>query len=262
MVNWQLNFALLQVLSYPGKQYPDVCEKEDYTPEDLLCVQCAPLSILHCRARLQWWREHRSWTSNDWASVLFSDESRFSLSSDRRRQPIWHESGAACRPENILERDRYHQGSVMVWAGIMVNGRTPLHVLQSGSMTGARYITEVLLPHVRLLSGAFGPAFRFMHDNATCHRTISVQDCLDSEDIQRLVWPSCSPDLNPIENVWEALGRRIAARRYPPTNQDILIRALKEEWDNLPQQLLDHVVQSMPRRLESCIALRGGHIPY
>ncbi|GFX49096.1 transposable element Tc1 transposase [Trichonephila clavipes] len=87
-----------------------------------------------------------------------------------------------------------------------------------------------------------------MDDNATCHRTLAVQDCLDSEDIQRLVWPACSPDLNPIENVWDALGRQVAGRNYPPTNKNTLIRALTEGWDKLPQQLLDNVVQSMVRR--------------
>ncbi|GFV17625.1 hypothetical protein TNCV_4406611 [Trichonephila clavipes] len=84
-----------------------------------------------------------------------------------------------------------------------------------------------------------------MDDNATCHRTLAVQDCLDSEGIQRLVWPARSPDLNPIENVWDALGRQVAGRNYPPTNKNTLIRALTEEWDKLPQQLLDNVVQSM-----------------
>ncbi|GFT86562.1 uncharacterized protein TNCV_641371 [Trichonephila clavipes] len=100
-----------------------------------------------------------------------------------------------------------------------------------------------------------------MDDNATCHRTLAVQDCLDSEGIQRLVWPARSPDLNPIENVWDALGRQVAGRDYPPTNKNTLIRALTEEWDKLPQQLLDNVVQSMVRRVECCITLHGGHIP-
>ncbi|GFW92227.1 uncharacterized protein TNCV_3541131 [Trichonephila clavipes] len=84
-----------------------------------------------------------------------------------------------------------------------------------------------------------------MDDNAICHRTLAVQDCLDSEGIQRLVWPARSPDLNPIENVWDALGRQVAGRNYPPTNKNTLIRALTEEWEKLPQQLLDNVVQSM-----------------
>ncbi|GFW56297.1 transposable element Tcb2 transposase [Trichonephila clavipes] len=198
----------------------------------------------HRTARLQWCREHHNWTEQDWACVLFSDESRFSLSSDCRRQLIWRESGTAYRPENIQEKDRYPTCSIMVWAGIMINGRTRLHVVANGTMMGQQYIDEVLLPHVRLFRGAVGDKFVFMDDNATCHRTLAVQDCLDSEGIQRLVWPARSPDLNPIENVWDALGRQVAGRNCPPTNKNTLIRALTEEWDKLPQQLQDNVVQS------------------
>ncbi|GFU64737.1 transposable element Tcb2 transposase [Trichonephila clavipes] len=201
-------------------------------------VVCVPLSRQHRTARLQWCREHHNWTQQDWACVLFSDE------------------------KNIQEKDRYPTCSIMVWAGIMINGRTLLHVVANGTMTGQRYIDEVLLPHVRLFRGAVGDKFVFMDDNATCHRTLTVQDCLDSEGIQRLVWPARSPDLNPIENVWDALGRQVAGRNYPSINKNTLIRALREEWDKLPQQLLDNVVQSMVRRVECCITLHGGRIPY
>ncbi|GFV43197.1 transposable element Tcb2 transposase [Trichonephila clavipes] len=187
-------------------------------------VVCVPMTRQHHTARLQWCREHHNWTEQDWACVLFSDESRFSLSSDCRRQLIWRESGTAYRPENIQEKDRYPTCSIMVWVGIMINGPTRLHVVANGTMTGQLYIDEVLLPHVRLFRGA-----------------------VDSEGIQRLVWPARSPDLNPIENVWDALGRQVAGRNYPPTNKNTLIRALTEEWDKLPQQLLDNVVQSRPR---------------
>ncbi|GFW04080.1 transposable element Tcb2 transposase [Trichonephila clavipes] len=197
-------------------------------------VACVPLTRQHRTARLQWCSEHHNWTEQDWACVLFSDESRFSLSSDCRRQLIWRESGTTYRPENIQEKDRYPTCSIMVWAGIMINGRTRLHVVANGTMTAQRYIDEVLLPHVRLFRGAVGDKFVFMDDNATCHRTLTVQDCLDSEGIQRLVWPARFSDLNPIENVWNALGRQVAGRNCPPTNKNILIRALTEEWDKLP----------------------------
>ncbi|GFX54923.1 hypothetical protein TNCV_3318401 [Trichonephila clavipes] len=83
----------------------------------------------------------------------------------------------------------------------MINDPMRLHVVANGTMTGKRYIDDILLPY----------------------------DCLDSEGIQRLVWPARSPDLNPIENVWDALGRKIAGRNYPPTNKNTLILALTEE---------------------------------
>ncbi|GFW52816.1 transposable element Tcb2 transposase [Trichonephila clavipes] len=140
-------------------------------------VVCVPLTRQHRTDRLQWCREHHNWTEQDWACVLFSDE------------------------KNIQEKDRYPTCSIMVWAGLMINGRTRLHVVANGTMTGQRYIDEVLLPHVRLLRGTVGDKFVFMDDNATCHRTVAVQDCLDSEGIQHLVWPACSPDLSPIETV-------------------------------------------------------------
>ncbi|GFY20988.1 transposable element Tcb2 transposase [Trichonephila clavipes] len=206
-------------------------------------VVCVPLTRQHRTARGQWCREHHNCTEQDWACVLFSDESRFSLSSDCRRQLIWRESGTAYRPENIQEKDRYPTCSIMVWAGIMMNGRTRLHVVANGTMTGQRYIDEVLLPHVGLFRGAVGDKFVFMDDNATCHRTLAVLDCLDSEGIQRLVWPARFPDLNPIENVWDALGRQVAGRKLSSDKKNTLIRALTEEWDKLPQQLLDNVVQ-------------------
>ncbi|GFW81488.1 transposable element Tcb1 transposase [Trichonephila clavipes] len=134
------------------------------------CCVCVPLTRQHRTARLQWCREHHNWTEQDWACVLFSDESRFSLSSDCRRQLIWRESGTAYRVENIQEKERYPTCSIMVWAG-----RARLHVVVNGTMTGQRYIDEVLLPHVRLFRGAVGDKFVFMDDNANCHRTLAVQ---------------------------------------------------------------------------------------
>ncbi|GFX73473.1 transposable element Tcb2 transposase [Trichonephila clavipes] len=143
----------------------------------------------------------------------------------------------------------------------MINGRTRLHVVANGTMTSQRYIDEVLLPHVRLFRGSVGDKFVFMDDNATCHRTLAVQDCLDSDDIQRLVWPVRSPDLNPIENGMLCGGKLLVETilrqtRTPSSvhSQGNGINCLNSCWIML--------CKIMVRRVEGCITLHGGHIPY
>ncbi|GFV22837.1 transposable element Tcb1 transposase [Trichonephila clavipes] len=82
-------------------------------------------------------------------------------------------------------------------------------------MTSHIYRDVILEQHVRLFRGAMGAEFLFMDDNARPHRANIVDECLQSEDITRMDWPAYSPYLNPIEHVWDMLGRRIAARHSP-----------------------------------------------
>ncbi|GFW27037.1 transposable element Tcb2 transposase [Trichonephila clavipes] len=145
------------------------------------------------------------------------------------------EIGTRFYTSNIKERHHYGGPGVLVWGGIMLNGRTELHIFDRWSVIGDRYCEEVLLPHVRLFRGAIGPDFIFMDDNARPHRTLAVEELLESEDITRMDWPAYSPDLNPIEHVWDALGRRIAARLHHPENTQQLKQMLIEEWVLLPQ---------------------------
>ncbi|GBN83544.1 hypothetical protein AVEN_11460-1 [Araneus ventricosus] len=70
-------------------------------------VRRGPLTATHCRLRLAWSREHALWTPQQWSSVMFSDESRFSLQSDSRRTFIWRTPGARYHQENTIERHRY-----------------------------------------------------------------------------------------------------------------------------------------------------------
>ncbi|GFW71911.1 transposable element Tcb2 transposase [Trichonephila clavipes] len=199
-------------------------------------VRCVPLTPAHRRRRSLWCREHRNWRDNEWGRVLFTDESRFSLSSDSHRILIWRERGSRNHPRTSLKG--------------------------TGSVNGTRYCNEILLPYVRLFRGAMGLQFLFMDDNAPCHRTVAAEQLLESEDIERMDWPARSPDLNPIEHVWDFLGRRLAARTLPPVTIRELRLALQDEWAAMPQQLIDTLILSMGRRCETCLAVRGDHIPY
>ncbi|GFV66008.1 transposable element Tcb2 transposase [Trichonephila clavipes] len=101
-------------------------------------VWCVPLTPAHRRRRSLWCREHRKWRDNEWGRVLFTDESRFSLSSDSHRILIWRERGSRNHPSNIIERDRYGGRGVLVWGGIMLGSRTDLHIFDAGSVNGTR----------------------------------------------------------------------------------------------------------------------------
>ncbi|GFW56067.1 transposable element Tcb2 transposase [Trichonephila clavipes] len=137
--------------------------------------RCLLLKVDHRRHRLQWCREHKNWTTDhQWSRVLFTDESRFSTRSDSHRVLIWRGIGTRFYSSNIKERHHYGGPGVLVWGGIMLNGRTELHIFDRGSVIGDRYCEEVLLPHVRLFRGAIGPDFTFMDDNARPHQTLAV----------------------------------------------------------------------------------------
>ncbi|GFX41807.1 transposable element Tc3 transposase [Trichonephila clavipes] len=159
-----------------------------------------------------------------------------------------------------LNDNRYGGVGWLVWAGIILGFRTDLQA-QSVTMTGHIYRDVILEQHVRLFRGAMGAEFLFMDDNARPHRANIVDECLQSEDITRMDWPAYSPNLNPIEHVWDMLGRRIAAHQPPPTCLPELRRALLDEWCNIPQDQINNLILSMSRRCKACIASSGKHIP-
>ncbi|GFV07352.1 transposable element Tcb2 transposase [Trichonephila clavipes] len=114
-------------------------------------VRCVPLTPAHRRRRSLWCREHRNWRDNEWGRVLFTDESRFSLSSDSHRILIWREI-----PRTSLK-----------------GTDTEVAVFSFGEASCLALL---------------GLQFLFMDDNAPCHRTVAVEQLLKSEDIERMDW--------------------------------------------------------------------------
>ncbi|GFT99251.1 probable RNA-directed DNA polymerase from transposon X-element [Trichonephila clavipes] len=97
---------------------------------------------------------------------------------------------------------------------------------------------------------AIGDDFILMDNNCRPpDRANLVEDFLFEEGIVRMEWPACSPDMNPIQHVWDALGRRVAGRQpYPQTLQE-LEKALLEEWDRIPQLVINRLIDSMSQRV-------------
>ena len=175
---------------------------------------------------------------------------------------IWREPGTRYQPSNIRERDAYGRGSVCVWGGISLGGRTDLHVFPRGTVNAHVYRDDILDAYGRPYAGAIGDAFLLQDDNARPHRARIVDVYLQRETIMRMEWPARSPDLNPIEHVLNALGRRLAALNPPPQTLAALATALQEQWLSLPLELIDRLIDSITHRCMCCLAARGDHIPY
>ncbi|GFW65737.1 transposable element Tcb2 transposase [Trichonephila clavipes] len=120
---------------------------------------------------------------------------------------IWRECGSRNNPASVHESDRFGGWGVLVYGGISIDGRTYLYIIRDGPLTARRYSDQILRPNVVPYSAAIGDDFILMDDNCKPYRANLGEDFLFEEGIVRMEWPASSPDMNPIEHVWDALGR-------------------------------------------------------
>ena len=135
----------------------------------------------------------------------------------------------------------------MVWAGICHDGCTQLKIVQ-GTLNAVKYRGDILDPIVLpfLRQRDFGHVFQ--HDNATCHVARVCQDFLNQNHIRVLPCSALSPDLSPIENVWDELGRCVRHRQNPPETLQELRVALVHECNNIAQAFIQLLIGFMGQR--------------
>ena len=96
-----------------------------------------------------------------------------------------------------------------------------------------------------------------MDNNAPAHRGHIIRERLLETGGPQMEWPALSPDLNPIENLWDQLSYRVEARNSVPQNLNDLRAALQEEWDAMLQQTISCLVNSRRRRCQAVTDAQG-----
>ncbi|KAJ5471864.1 hypothetical protein N7539_008704 [Penicillium diatomitis] len=219
------------------------------------CLWRPYLDEEHASKRLQWAYRYREFTPTDWARVFWSDECTV-------------ERGIGIQREWTFIRPR-DQPRMNHCQGLPHRGLIPLFgdpISERGGVN--RFVIEELYRRVlpTLLSTEDGI---FMHDNAPTHTARVVREALDDMQIEVMIWPPHSPDLNPIENLWALLKAEIYKLRpdlmHMKNNEDtkqILVDTAQIAWENIDMEHLQHLSGTMPNRVQAIIDSNGWYTPY
>jgi transposase len=215
------------------------------------------------KKRLSFAKKNLHWTEKEWQGVMFSDESTFRIINSR--------STKVRRPSTVSRyKQRYtittvkHSPSVMVWGCFSgQKGRGGLYFLPKNcTMNGERYkevLDDHLIPFMRLHKSKY-----FLQDGAPCHKSKKVMDHLKEfkKEFGILDWPGNSPDLNPIENCWSHMKRKLKDNGNI-TSLPKLIEAIKLMWvTDMPLNYFQKLSSSMPKRLKEVILQKGEMTKY
>lgn len=211
--------------------------------------------------RLNWAREHQHWTLEQWNNVLWTDESKFEIFGSRRHVFVRRSAGERATEQCIVPTVKHGGGSVMIWGcfgGTVVGDIVKIEGILKKEQYRNILENNAIPSGLRLL----GQTFVFQQDNDPKHTSKLCKDYLrhlEAEgSIKVMEWPPQSPDLNPIELLWEELDREV--RKSPPTSQADMWKKLQEAWFRIPPDILAKLIARMPRLCAAVIKNKGGHI--
>jgi transposase len=192
----------------------------------------------------------------DWSSdVLISDESRFAIGEDSRRR--WIRRGVYL--DNTFCKKSKFTKSIMVWACIGKNYKSPL-IFITGNLNTEGYIELLQKNEIfPTIERQFDPAkVFFQQDGATSHTSKASVEFIKQNINLIENWPSNSPDLSPIENLWGIIKHALQEKEVSSLEELKII--LIDEWNKIDMAVINSLIESMPKRMELCLENEGKQI--
>ena len=186
-------------------------------------------------ARVAFARRHLHWCKADWRKVLFSDDSKFNMFGSDGVKYVRCPSGQRFNQNYITPTMKHGGGSVIVYGAFSLNGMGPLLRIE-GTMTG-QYYKDMMVDKVIPWANQNMPSgWILQQDNVPKHVSKVTKAAFQQHGITVLEWPSQSPDLNPIEHLWQELENHVRKKTSKNSNEKFAL--LKKEWDSMPVSVI------------------------
>jgi transposase len=217
----------------------------------------------HIRDRLAFAERHKDWTVDDWKRVIWSDETKINRFGSDGRKWCWKTPGEQLQPRHVQATVKHGGGSLMVWGCMTAQGPGYLTKIDQG--LDAELYCSILEDELQATVEWYGmdrDKVIFQHDNDPKHTAKRTVQWLKDHQFEVLQWPAQSPDLNPIEHLWDLLKRRLAAYERMPSGMIELWERVQVEWNKIAAEECVKLIESMPRRVAAVLKAKGGFTKY